>query len=117
MAWPSIPYLILTDSVRAVPVTGWTGDAAGARVPAYGAASAPIPCSVTTHGAETAGDHRRQGMKSTHTVTFVADPGVPIRSQLLWAEGNRTLTVVGIVPAGDANGRIWEYECEEWSAV
>lgn len=113
MGWPRIPNLIHTDRVTWQPITGWTQDAALGRVPAYGTASSQIVCTVQPEQASMIDEHGRQAMLVNHTVITSTNPGFKIRDQLIWLEGGKILTIVGVQPTGDARGRIWELNCEE----
>jgi len=115
MPWPSIPTIIFTDSTTWSKVTSWTTDKVAGRVPVYGAAGPPIACSVSPTSAEMVDAHGRQAMVVRHMVTFDAAsfPGLHIRDQGTWLEGNKGLTVIGVEPKGDAIGRIYVVTCEE----
>lgn len=115
MPWPTIPMLIFTDSTSWQKVSSWTTGKVADRVPSYGAMGPPLPCAVETISADTIDAHGRQSMVVEHRVTFDAStfPGLHIRDQGVWIEGNKTLTVKGVEPAGDANGRIYVVTCEE----
>ena len=113
MAWPRIPSLIYTDQVAVKPVISWGKDAAGGRVPTYATSwSVPYDCSVSAAGANDVAIHSRENMVVTHVVTCNSRLGY-IRDQLQWQETGAILTVIGVEPAGDAEGRIWNHYCEE----
>ena len=56
--------------------------------------------------------HSRENMIVTHVVTCNSRLGY-LRDQLQWQETGAILTIVGVEPAGDATGRIWNHYCEE----
>ena len=74
-----------------------------------------LPCSVSPTSAQMVDSHGRQTMVVQHQVTFDAQtfPNLHIRDQGTWLEGNKTLTVIGVEPQGDATGRIYVVTCEE----
>ena len=111
--WPNIPGLIFTDSVQWRPVKMWTKDAALGRVPTFGPLSSPINCTVQPDEAQMIDEHGRQALVVRHSVIMSDNPGVQIRDQFIWAEGNKTLTVISAIPTGDGRGRIWDFDCEE----
>lgn len=115
MPWPTIPTLIFTDSTAWTKVTSWTTDKVAGRVPIYGTQGPYLPCAVESSGAVMVDRHGKQQMVVQHTVTFDAAtfPGLHIRDQGEWAEGQKTLTVTGVQPSGDGTGRIWIVTCEE----
>ena len=115
MGWPFIPDLIMTDWTAWRKVASWSTDKALGRVPTYGPEGPAVPCAVDTSSASMVDAHGRQAMVVQHRVTFrEADfPGLHIRDQGTWFEGCKTLTVTGIEPIGDANGRAYVVTCEE----
>jgi hypothetical protein len=113
MSWPRIGDDIYTDRVKARVVTWETKDRAGGRVPSYGAWSATTHrCLVTAVGVAEAPTSASQSVV-THCVT--ADVRIAnLRDQLQWQETAGILTITGIEPAGDANGRIWNHYASEF---
>ena len=111
MAWPTIPALIYSDSVRA-RTASWSQDPSKGRLASYGAWGRPAPCSVVAASSEEAAAHSRESMVVSHKVVCDTRLGY-LRDQLLWDETGATLTIVSVQPAGDRTGRIWEHFCEE----
>ena len=112
MAWPHIPDLIYTDEVR-VRSTSWTTkDAAAGRQPTYGAWSDYSDASVSAAGANDIAVHSRESMTVSHVVTCNNRLGY-MRDQIQWAETGAILTIVGVEPAGDGTGRIWNHYVTE----
>ena len=111
MAWPGIPPLIYTDSVKARSAT-WGKDAAGGRVPTYGSWGSAVDCSVSAASAIQVQQHSRDGMVVSHVVTANTRLGY-LRDQLQWQETDAILTIVAVEPAGDGTGRIWNHYAEE----
>ncbi len=115
MPWPAIPTLIFTDSTTWQRITSWTTDKVAGRVPVYGAVTQPLTCSVAPTSAQMVDSHGRESLVVQHMVTFDAAtfPNLHIRDQGTWIEGGKTLSVIGVEPEGDANGRIYVVTCEE----
>lgn len=111
MPWPKIPPLIYTDSVKARTAT-WSKDAAGGRVPTYGAWGGSVACSVSAVTATEVAIHGRESAMVSHVVTCNDRLGY-LRDQLQWQETGAILTIVAVEPAGDGCGRIWNHYCEE----
>ena len=111
MPWPGIPPLVYTDSVKARAAT-WSKDAAGGRVPTYGAWGGSVACSVSAASAVQAQQHSRENMIVSHVVTSNARLGY-LRDQLLWAETGAILTINAVEPAGDGTGRVWNHYAQE----
>lgn len=112
MPWPAIPPLIFTDFVRARAVAWAMKDSAGGRLPTPSAWGSPVACSVSAAGANDVAVHSRENMVVTHVVTCKSRLG-HLRDQLQWQETMAILTIVGVEPAGDGTGRIWNHYCEE----
>jgi hypothetical protein len=118
MGWPSIPMLVFTDRIRFRSAT-WGKDGVSGRLASYGGWGRWVSCSVST---PTTSDqdkfhltaHGREEMKVSHIVTLnnSSYPGLKVRDQLQWQETGYTLVVLGIEPAGDGRGRIWNLYCE-----
>jgi len=111
MPWPRIPTLVFTDSVR-FRSSSWTKDQAGGRVLAEGPWGPIVSCSVAAAGATDVELHSREGMVVSHVVTTIFRLGY-LRDQLWWQETGAILTVMGVEPAGDGRGRVWNHYCEE----
>jgi hypothetical protein len=96
------------NAVIHTPWTGWTKDAAQARVPTFGAPTAPIPCSVQVDTSEEVDDHRKEQIKTMFNVYF--GPGAPamhVRDKLTWVDGgNLPLTVRSIGQDRAGRGRL-----------
>lgn len=115
MAWPVIPDLIYTDRVKVRTVTWDTKDRAGGRVQSASAWSgSTYRCSVSATSV-TPAQMARDQVIITHVVTADTKIG-NLRDQLQWQETGGVLTITGIEPAGDANGRVWEHFTEEYMA-
>lgn len=112
MPWPLIPRVIYTDTVTPVTISSWTKDAAGGRVPVFGSQGDPVSCSVSAASANDTAQHSRESMVVSHVVVSNSRLGY-LRDHLLWEETGAILTIVSVLPAGDAGGRIWEHYCEE----
>ncbi len=116
MGWPNIPRLIYTDAVS-VRRVAWAQDAIKGRQAAYpdGWSGESYECSVSAASADDQVRHSRENMIVTHCVTCNTRLG-SIRDQLLWAETGAVLTIVGVEPAGDGTGRVWNHYTEEHPA-
>jgi hypothetical protein len=113
MPWPAIPILIYTDAVKVRSVTWTTKDAAGGRVPTYGAWSgSEYACSVSAVSANEQAVHSRENMVVSHVVTSNTRLGY-LRDQLQWQETGAVLTITSVEPAGDGTGRIWNHYATE----
>lgn len=113
MRWPAVPDLIYSDRVKARAVTWNTKDKAGGRVPVPGAWSTEAyRCSITATSVDQAVTRGEQSIV-THHVTADSRLG-NIRDQLLWMETEAILTIVGIEPAGDIDGRLWVHYTQEF---
>ncbi len=113
MPWPAVPDLIYTDRVKVRTVTWDTKDRAGGRVPSYGEWSgATYRCAVSASYVSEAQTSSSQSVVS-HVVT--ADRRLAnLRDQLRWQETGGILTITGIEPAGDGNGRLWNHYAQEF---
>ena len=111
MAFPRIPRVIFMDQVKSRSGS-FSKDATGGRVLAEGAWGQSVRCSVSAAGASDVETHSRENMLVSHVVTSYARLGY-IRDQLQWQETGAILTIVGVEPAGDGEGRIWNHYCEE----
>jgi hypothetical protein len=115
VSWPTVPSLIYTDRVKVRTVTWETKDRAGGRVAIPESwSSETYPCSVSASSVSESVTSRDQTVV-THVVT--ADTRLAnLRDQLQWQETGGILTITGIEPAGDANGRLWNHYTQEFLA-
>jgi len=120
MPFPTIVgSLMSTDSVTIQRVS-WAKGPMSDRRQSFGDAEGPVPCAVSEASAGETSAHSSEDMLVKYKVIFTDYPGLRLRDRLNWISGggigvDKVLTVVAVVPVGDASNRTWKAYCEEHS--